>query len=126
MVAGKRRRAVPLYGVTTVTTRGRGANLIREHNRLAGDFKALTATHIFADHEIVFSHHVGTGFGEAGAIALIGAAGELAFFGTDQPGDFIFARLVAVRTVERCWFLFWPFVKKFALFHGGSPAATFL
>ena len=51
------------------------------------------------------------------AVALIGPAGQLALFSPDQPGNFIFCRLLATRTVQVCRFLFLPFVEKLAFFH---------
>ncbi len=74
--------------------------LLGKDDRLdAGDFEALSATDILAGHQIVFAEHVGAGFGEARAVALIGAASELALLGAHHPGDFILSGLVAVRTV---------------------------
>jgi hypothetical protein len=92
--------------------------LLGEDNRLhARDFEAFAAAHVFTHHHVVSAQHVGTGLGEAGAIALVRASRELAFLGAHQPANFIFSRLMAVRTVESCRLLVRAFVKKFAFFH---------
>src|SRR5580704_3851896 len=92
--------------------------LLGENHRLeAGDFEAFAAADVFAGHHVVFAEHVGAGFGEAGAVALVGAAGELLLFGANNPGDFILGGLTAVGTVQVRQFLFRAFIEKFALFH---------
>src|SRR5271168_3169868 len=79
----------------------RPRNLLREYHRLhSGNLKAFPAAHVLAGHEIVFAQHVGAGFGEAGAVALVGASGKLALLGADHPGYFILGRLVAVWAVQ--------------------------
>jgi hypothetical protein len=83
----------------------------------AGNLEAFAAADVFAGHHVVFAQHVGAGFGEAGAVALVGAAAELALFGANDPGDFILGGLLAVGTVQIRHLLFWTFVEKFALFH---------
>jgi hypothetical protein len=61
-----------------------GPELIRKNHRLQpGNLESLSAAHVLAAHYIVFAQHVGAGFGKAGAIAFIGAAGELALLGSD-------------------------------------------
>jgi hypothetical protein len=57
------------------------------------------------------------GFGEAGAIALVGAARELASLGAHHPSDFVLGRLMTVGTVQRCHFPFGALVEKIAFFH---------
>jgi hypothetical protein len=83
----------------------------------AGDLEAFAAAHVFAGHLVVFAQHVGAGFGEAGAVALVGASGKLALLGAHHPGDFILAGLMAVRTVEGRWLLLGALVEKIAFFH---------
>ena len=51
------------------------------------------------------------------AIAIIGTARELPLFGADDPVDFVFAGLLAVRTVEIRRLLFQALVEKIAFFH---------
>jgi hypothetical protein len=93
---------------------------IRKYHRLqAGNFEAFAAADVFAGHHVVFAQHVGTGFGEAGAVALVGAAGELLLLGTDDPSDFILGGLTAMRTVQVRHLLFGTFVEKFSFFHKG-------
>ena len=92
--------------------------LFRKYDRLhAGNFEALSAAHVLASHHVVAAEHVGTGLGEAGAVAFVGSAGKLLFLGTYQPVDFVFGGLLAMGTVQRRNLLVRPFVKKFALVH---------
>src|SRR5438552_2195506 len=77
----------------------------------------LPAAHVLAGHHVVPAKHVGTSFGEAGAVAFVGAAGKLALFSAHQPIDFIFSGLMTMRTVQRSWLFVWPLVEKFALIH---------
>ncbi|HEX8816840.1 MAG TPA: hypothetical protein VF753_15185 [Terriglobales bacterium] len=94
------------------------ARLFRKHYRLhARNFEPFAATHILAGHKIVAPQHVRTRFGKLGAVAIIGAAGQLLFLGADQPRNLVFARLLAVGAIEHGHFLFLPLVKKFALVH---------
>ena len=85
----------------------------------AGNFEALTAAEVLADHYVVAANHVRAKLGEAGTVAVVGPRGYGLLFGADQPVDFVVIALVAVRTVEGCHFLVGTFVEKFALFHGG-------
>src|SRR6266567_5192631 len=94
-----------------------GPDLLGDDGGLAGDFETLAAAQVFARHHIVLAHHVRSEFREAGAVALVGAAGKLALFRAHHPGNLIFRRLVAVRTIQRSRFLFLLLVKKIALFH---------
>jgi hypothetical protein len=73
---------------------------VEEGDRLDGrNFEALTATHVLAHHHVIFAEHVGTGFCEAGAVAVVGTRRKIPFFGADKPVNFIFRTLVAMRTV---------------------------
>lgn len=95
--------------------------LLREYHRLyAGDFEALAAPQVLAGHHVVAAEHVGAGFGEAGAVALIGAAGDLFLLGTHQPVDFVFSRLLAVRAIQRGRLFFRAFIEEFAFVHNQS------
>jgi len=51
------------------------------------------------------------------SVAVIGASGELLLLGADDPGNFVFARLLAVRTVQRGHFFVRSLIEKFAFFH---------
>ena len=84
----------------------RRRRLLGEDCRLTRNIEALAAPHILAGHYVVFAHHIGAEFREAGAIALIGAASKLPLLGADDPGHFIFRRLMAVRTIQRSRLLF--------------------
>src|SRR5262249_7650422 len=118
-------RSLAALGMTNVRTLGHfrgkdalGEPLVGEDDRLdAGNLEALAAAQVLAGHHVVFAQHVGAGFGEAGAVAFVGAAGKLVLLGAYQPGHFIFGRLMTVGTVQRGWFLFLTFVKEIALFH---------
>jgi hypothetical protein len=57
--------------------------LFRDDDRLAGDVEAFAAAHVLARHHVIFADHVVAGLGEAGAVALVGAAGELTLLGAD-------------------------------------------
>jgi hypothetical protein len=92
--------------------------LLRENHRLhARNFEAFAAAHVFAGHQVVFAEHIGAGFCKTGAVALIGSSGKLTLLGAYYPCDFVLGGLVAVGTVEGCWFLFGAFVKKIVFFH---------
>jgi hypothetical protein len=88
------------------------------HGLHSGNFKSLAAAHVFAGHQVVFSEHVGTRLGEAGAIPFIGPpAGKLALLGAHHPRHLVLSGLVAMWTVQGCWFLFRALVEKIAFFH---------
>jgi hypothetical protein len=89
----------------------------KNHGLHAGNFEPLPASHILAGHQVILAQHVGAGFGEAGAVTLIGAAGKLALLGPDHPGDFILGGLVAVGTVQGRGLLLRALVEKIAFFH---------
>jgi hypothetical protein len=86
------------------------------------DIEALTAAHILAHHQVIFAQHVGTGFGETSPVALIGARWQLALLGAHDPGNFILRGLMAMRTVERCWFFLRALVEKLTFFHSVALA----
>jgi hypothetical protein len=91
--------------------------LFRDHGRLAGDLKPLSAAHVLAGHHVVFADHVRTRFSETSAVAVVGASGKLALLRTHHPCDFILGRLMAVRAIEGGCFLFLALVEKLAFFH---------
>src|SRR5438105_441672 len=66
----------------------------------AGDFEALAAADVLADHHVVAAKHVGAGFGELGAIALIGTRRKLALLSAHQPGEIVVVAVAAVRAAE--------------------------
>jgi hypothetical protein len=88
----------------------------------AGDFKALAAADILAGELVVAADHVGLGFGEAGAVAFVGAAGDLSFLAADDPLDGVFAGLATVGTGEVVLALLGAFVEEIAFFHKGYCA----
>ena len=96
----------------------------KDHGLHAGDFEAFTAAHVLAGHHVISAEHVGTGFGEAGAVALVGASGKLTLFGADHPRDLVLPGLLAVGTVKSRWFLLLALVEKVAFFHRQSLAAS--
>ena len=92
--------------------------LIQKRHRLdSGNFKALAATDVFTHDHIVAANHIGLRLGELGAIALVGAAGELLLLGPHQPCKFVFTSLTAVGTRERVCLLGFFFVEKIAFVH---------
>jgi len=82
-----------------------------------GHFKTFAAAHILAGELIVAADHIGLSFGEAGAIAFIGSAGNLSFLAADDPLDGIFAGLAAMGASEIVTALFGALVEKVAFFH---------
>ena len=96
----------------------RGKGWLEERHGLdAGDIEAFAATDVFAADEVVAADHVGLGLGEAGAVALVGAAAELGFFAADEPSELVLALLAAVRTGHGVGSGFRPLVEKISLFH---------
>ena len=63
----------------------------------AGDVEALAAADVLAAYEVVAADHVALSLGEAGAVAVVGAAAQLGFLAADEPGELIFALLAAAR-----------------------------
>jgi hypothetical protein len=105
---------------------GRTFLLGKDHRLHARNIEPLAAADIFAGHQIIFAQHVGSRLGEAGAVALVGAARKLALLGPDQPCDFILAGLLAMRAVERRRFLLGSLVKKVSFFHGDFDFGWFV
>src|SRR4029077_20454694 len=100
-------------------------SLFCEDNRLhAGEFETFAAAQVLAGHQVIFAKHVGAGLSKAGAIALISTSGELPLLGSHQPNNLVFGGLMAMGTIQRSCLLFWPLVKKFALFHGSILIIT--
>ena len=97
--------------------------LFRKHYGLnARNIEALTAAHILTHHQVIFAQHVRTGLGETSPVALIGARWQLALLGAHDPGNFILRGLMAMRTVQRCWFLLGALVEKLTFFHSVALA----
>src|SRR5580698_4308662 len=92
--------------------------LFGEDDRLhAGDLKPLAAAHILAAHQVVFAEHVGAGFAEAGAVALVSAPGKLALLGAYDPRDLVLSGLMAMGAVQGCHLLLGALAEKIAFFH---------
>ena len=83
----------------------------------SGDFEAFAAADIFAGDHVVAADHVGLRLGEAGAVALVGVAGQAGFLAADEPSELVLGRLAAMGTGERVRALLGPLVKKFPFFH---------
>ena len=83
----------------------------------AGYVEALAAADVFAAYQVVAADHVALGFGEAGAVALVGAAAKLGFLAADEPGELILALLAAVRTGHEVGAGFGLLVEKITFFH---------
>ena len=106
------------------TPGARESLLIQEgHGLNARDIEALAATHVLAHHDVVLADHVGTGLGEAGTVALVGAGRKTLFLSADQPADLVLAGLVTVRAAEIGGLPVGSLVKKFALVHKRSLVA---
>src|ERR1700675_4572169 len=90
----------------------------------AGDFDALAAADVLAHDQVVAADHVGAGLGEFGAVALVGAAGQLLLLGAHQPGQLILRRLAAGRAVQRGRLLFFLLVEKLAFVHGKAVPSS--
>jgi len=91
--------------------------LLHDDGGLPRNLEPFSAAHVLAGHHVVFPHHVGTEFREAGPVALIGSSPKLALFGAYHPGHLVLRRLVTMRAIQRSRFLFLPLIKKIALFH---------
>src|SRR6185312_12693526 len=100
-----------------------GASLFGGHRLYPYDLKALAATNVLAADNVVLPHHVGFGFGEAGKVLLVGVSGRLLLFVPDEPGELIFAGLVAVRADQGVGPHLRSFVKKVAFleWHMAQP-----
>jgi hypothetical protein len=79
--------------------------------------ESLAAADVFAAYEIVAADHVALGLGEAGAIALVGSAGDLGLLSAYHPAELVLGLLAAVRAGHRVSALFGALVEKFTLFH---------
>jgi hypothetical protein len=78
-----------------------GYRLIEECHWLESrNFEPFAAAHVLAGDHVVFANHIRTRLGELRAIAFVGSRRQLALLRPDQPREFIFARLPAVRTGE--------------------------
>ena len=85
-----------------------------------GNLKGFSAADIGARQFVVTSYHVRLRFGEAGAVALIGVAGQLSALTPNHPCHFVFSCLAAFGADERMRSLLRSLVEEFAFFHS-SP-----
>ena len=83
-----------------------------------GDFEGFAAAHVGAGQLVVATNHVGLGLGEAGAVALVGVAGQLVPFTANDPGDFVLAWLAAFGACDGVAALLGGLVEKIPFFHG--------
>ncbi|WP_245632137.1 hypothetical protein [Edaphobacter aggregans] len=83
----------------------------------AGYLEAFAAADVFAADEVVATHHVALGFGEACAVAVVGSSGQLIFFPADDPAELVLGLLAAVRAGHRVRALLGPLVEKITFFH---------
>jgi len=83
----------------------------------SGDLEALAAADVFACDHVVAAHHIGLGLGEAGAVALVGMAGQGVLFAADEPAELILVGLAAVGAGEGVVALLGTLVKKITFFH---------
>src|ERR1700733_9198066 len=66
----------------------------------SGDVETLAAAHVLADRLVVEQHHVAGGFGEAGPVSLVGAAGQALDLLSHHPAQLVGVRSPAKRTVQ--------------------------
>lgn len=92
----------------------------------SGDFEALAAADIFAGDHVVAADHIGLRLGEAGAVALIGVAGQSTLLAADEPAQFVVASLSAVGAGEHVVALLGALVKEIAFFHWFFPLSVLL
>ena len=96
----------------------------------ASDLKGLAAADVLAGKLVVAAHHVRLRLGEARAVALVGAAGQLGALAAHHPGDVVLGRLAAFGAGERVGALLGGLVEKIALFHADRSrkirAGTFM
>src|ERR1035437_1386939 len=91
----------------------------QEGHRLQGaDLEGFAAADVGAGQLFVASYHVRLCLGELGAVALVGAAGQLGPLAPDDPGDLVLARLPALGTGQRVGALLGRLVEVVAFFHG--------
>lgn len=83
----------------------------------SGDLEWLATANIGAGQFVVAPYHVGLGFGEAGAVPLVGAAGQLSLFAPYDPVDLVFGGLTAFGAGQEMGSLLAAFVKKVPFFH---------
>jgi hypothetical protein len=89
-----------------------------EGDRLdAGDVETFAAANILATDHIVAAHHVALSLGKARAIALVGSAGELTLFSSNNPAEFVFCLLAAVRAGHGVGPLLRTLIEKVPFFH---------
>ena len=92
--------------------------LLKERHALhARDLKPLPAADILANHHVVAPQHIGLCLGEFRAVTIICPWRQTLLLGSHQPLNFIFRRLMTVRTAQVRRFLIRPLVEKFALIH---------
>lgn len=80
-------------------------------------FEAFAAANVFACDHVVPPHHVGLGFGETSAVALISVAGQSIFLTTDEPAELVVGCLAAVGAGKGVVALLGPLVEEIPLFH---------
>jgi hypothetical protein len=83
----------------------------------AGNLKSLTAADILASDHVVPANHVALGLGEAGAVSVIGSAGQLILFSPHDPPELVLALLSAVRAGHGVGPLFRTLIEKVPFFH---------
>ena len=100
-----------------------GAWLLRQkRERLQRcNLEGFTAADIGAAQLVVAAHHIRLGLGEAGAIAFIGAAGQLLAFAAHYPGHFVLAGLPAFGAGKGVCSQFRRLVEEFPFIHGVKP-----
>ncbi len=76
----------------------------------AGDFERAAA--FFAGDFVVEEHHVAGGFGEFGAVAFVGVAGEGCYFAAFEPAELVFFNGPAKVAVEFGWLGYLRFAVK--------------
>jgi hypothetical protein len=69
------------------------------HRLDARDLKALAAANVLAGDKVVAPDHVGTGFGKFRAVTLVSPRRQLALLGSNEPTQFVFGGLMAMRAV---------------------------
>jgi hypothetical protein len=99
-----------------------GETVLEEGDALdTSDFETLAAADVLAHHHVVAAEHIGLRLGKLGAIAIVGTGREIFLFSADEPLDFVFGGLTAVRAKKAGRFLIGAFVEEFAFIHGPGP-----
>ena len=93
------------------------AALNKSHRFDAGDIETFAAAHVFAHGFVVQQNHIAGEFGEAGAVAFVGAAGDLIQFLAQHPTEFIGVGGAAKRAIEGCRLGGFGLAEKSSLFH---------